>query len=100
MITGPNGAGKSSLFRYAAMGSCAFDSDLNPRLIGELWPPHRHDNAKSRMMKPKKRDIVFVPQKPYLVLGTLRDQIIYPHSEEDMKVRLWTNEFVRSFVNE
>lgn len=35
--------------------------------------------------KPGNEDILFVPQKPYLVLGTLRDQIIYPHSREDMQ---------------
>jgi ABC-type uncharacterized transport system fused permease/ATPase subunit len=65
MVTGPNGAGKSSLFR----------------VIGELWPLHN-----GVMTKPGKEEILFVPQKPYLVLGTLRDQIIYPHTVEDMKV--------------
>jgi len=66
MVTGPNGAGKSSLFR----------------LIGELWP------LKSGVLtKPPKEEILFVPQKPYLVLGTLRDQIIYPHTVEQMKAR-------------
>ena len=28
---------------------------------------------------------MFIPQKPYLVLGTLRDQIIYPHEHADMQ---------------
>lgn len=37
------------------------------------------------MCKPDKEEILFVPQKPYLVLGTLRDQIIYPHTVEDMR---------------
>eukprot|EP01132_Coremiostelium_polycephalum_P005701 gene5701-7095_t len=64
MITGPNGSGKSSLFR----------------ILGELWPLHN-----GTVIKPRKEDILFVPQKPYLVLGTLRDQIIYPHNYEDMK---------------
>eukprot|EP01126_Amoeba_proteus_P025979 TRINITY_DN2579_c0_g1_i1.p1 TRINITY_DN2579_c0_g1~~TRINITY_DN2579_c0_g1_i1.p1 ORF type:complete len:728 (+),score=116.45 TRINITY_DN2579_c0_g1_i1:75-2186(+) len=64
MVTGPNGAGKSSLFR----------------VIGELWPLHN-----GVLTKPRKEEILFVPQKPYLVLGTLRDQIIYPHTTEDMK---------------
>jgi ABC-type uncharacterized transport system fused permease/ATPase subunit len=36
------------------------------------------------LTKPHKEEILFVPQKPYLVLGTLRDQIIYPHEKKDM----------------
>jgi len=64
MITGPNGSGKSSLFR----------------IIGELWPLHC-----GSVTKPRNEDFLFVPQKPYLVLGTLRDQVIYPHTHEQMK---------------
>jgi len=73
MVTGPNGSGKSSLFR----------------VIGELWPPSAFPGSaenpvSSVIVKPPKDRILFVPQKPYLVLGTLRDQIIYPHSKQDM----------------
>ena len=57
-------SGKSSLFR----------------VIGELWPLHC-----GVLQKPAKEDILFIPQKPYLVLGTLRDQIIYPHERADME---------------
>ena len=65
MVTGPNGAGKSSLFR----------------VIGELWPL-----SSGTVVKPSAEDVLFVPQKPYLVDGTLRDQIIYPDDANTMEV--------------
>jgi len=76
MVTGPNGCGKSSLFR----------------IIGDLWPPSATPGKEGRIIKPKKTDIVFIPQKPYLVLGTLRDQIIYPHSKADMEMNNVTDD--------
>jgi len=77
MVTGPNGAGKSSLFR----------------VIGELWPIHS-----GVMKKPQKEEILFVPQKPYLVLGSLRDQVIYPHTKADMERLGVTDEDLKSLL--
>lgn len=67
---------------HAAIGSLLTHRSISPSplsCIGELWPPYR-----GLVVTPPKEDIVFVPQKPYLVMGTLRDQIIYPQTAKEM----------------
>ncbi|WP_373547572.1 ABC transporter ATP-binding protein/permease [Chamaesiphon sp.] len=64
LIRGPSGCGKSSLLRA---------------IVG-LW-----DAGSGKIIRPPLAQMLFLPQRPYMVLGTLRDQLLYPHMDESIE---------------
>ncbi len=60
VVTGRTGSGKSTLFRA----------------IAGIWP-----FAKGHVQRPVER-CMFLPQRPYIPLGTLRHVVTYPHAPE------------------
>ena len=64
LVMGESGSGKSSLLRT----------------IAGLWHP-----ADGAIDRPAHNRLIFLPQKPYMVPGNLRAQLVYPLGEEDAK---------------
>lgn len=58
LIMGPSGCGKSSILR----------------VLGGLW-----ELSHGTITRPSKESIFFLPQRPYMVNGSLREQLTYPH---------------------
>lgn len=78
LIYGPNGSGKSSLFRV---------------LCG-LWPLER-----GRITRLPAEEILYIPQQPYLSYGSLRDQVIYPHSPLDFEAKGTSTEQLENIMH-
>ncbi len=63
LVTGPSGCGKSTLFRALA----------------GIWP-----FGAGSVQTPTNGAVMFLPQKPYLPLGTLREVVAYPKGNDSL----------------
>ncbi|BEV36813.1 ABC transporter ATP-binding protein/permease [Synechococcus sp. M16CYN] len=58
LVVGHSGCGKTSFLR----------------LVSGLWPVQ----SGGEIQRPSAGDLLFIPQKPYMLLGSLREQLAYP----------------------
>ncbi|XP_050371447.1 ABC transporter D family member 2, chloroplastic [Argentina anserina] len=93
LVTGPSGSGKTSLLRTlaglwsAGKGKITFYVEDEEELLvlpsksSDVAPLDTTANRNGELERPSNRNykgIFFLPQRPYMVLGTLRQQLLYP----------------------
>ncbi|KAG8053058.1 hypothetical protein GUJ93_ZPchr0001g32654 [Zizania palustris] len=97
LVMGPSGSGKTSLLRALAglwtsgTGDIIYHVGGSMKLQTSNSGPNESSDIKLKgeellQSSKQRRDngIFFVPQRPYMVLGTLRQQMLYPTWTEDV----------------
>lgn len=74
LVVGPSGCGKTSLLR----------------MVSGLWSP-----TEGTVESPQPGELLFIPQKPYMTLGTLREQLCYPQQPDPA---LFSDDHLRSVL--
>lgn len=78
LIMGPSGSGKTSLLRAMAglwrSGKGRITFYLNPQDDFTQMKYESQENS----VKTSSGEVLFLPQRPYMVLGSLRQQLLYP----------------------
>ena len=74
LVVGPSGCGKTSFLR----------------LVSGLWPAAAGD-----VVRPPLSELLFIPQKPYMILGSLREQLCYP-----LEPQRFSDQHLRSVLEE
>ena len=60
----------------------------------QLWPLFG-----GRLVKPHRSKLFYVPQRPYMTLGTLRDQVIYPDTVTDQTQKGISDDDLADFLD-
>lgn len=102
---GPSGSGKTSLLRALAglwnTGEGSITFCLTNRAESQLPASLNSDSREARDMlevdeglldskNKRPKNVFFLPQRPYMALGTLRQQLLYP---------TWSNESILTPTN-
>ena len=81
-------------FMFSEIHICPLGKSSLFRILGDLWPLFG-----GTLTKPSMDKMFYVPQKPYLALGTLRDQVIYPHNKSQAMSRGYNDDKIMELLS-
>ncbi|KAA8580492.1 hypothetical protein FQN60_013450 [Etheostoma spectabile] len=109
LVCGPNGCGKSSLSEvrvgeiFHPVAAAVAVVHTNNHQVAHatilvqsllLWPLFG-----GHLTKPERGKLFYVPQRPYMTLGSLRDQVIYPDTYEDQRRKGISDQVLKEYLD-